>query len=45
MSETAALDRMLDFELETQLACFKSEDAREGLDAFFAKRLPHFHGR
>jgi len=45
LSERSTLDRMLDYELETQLACFKSEDAREGLDAFFAKRTPHFHGR
>ena len=45
LSEGSTLDRMLDYELEAQLACFKSEDAREGLDAFFAKRTPHFHGR
>jgi 2-(1,2-epoxy-1,2-dihydrophenyl)acetyl-CoA isomerase len=45
LSERSTLDRMLDYELQAQLACFKSEDAREGLDAFFAKRLPHFHGR
>ncbi|MEK7667220.1 MAG: enoyl-CoA hydratase-related protein [Gemmatimonadota bacterium] len=45
LSERATLDEMLDYELEAQLACFRSEDAREGLDAFFAKRTPHFHGR
>ena len=45
LSERSTLDEMLDFELEAQLACFKSDDAREGLDAFFAKRTPHFHGR
>jgi 2-(1,2-epoxy-1,2-dihydrophenyl)acetyl-CoA isomerase len=45
LSERSTLERMLDYELETQLACFKSDDAREGLDAFFAKRTPHFHGR
>ena len=45
LSERSTLERMLDYELAAQLACFKSEDAREGLDAFFAKRTPHFHGR
>lgn len=45
LSERATLDEMLDYELEAQLACFRSEDAHEGLDAFFAKRTPHFHGR
>jgi 2-(1,2-epoxy-1,2-dihydrophenyl)acetyl-CoA isomerase len=45
LSERATLERMLDFELESQLACFQSEDAREGLEAHFAKRTPHFHGR
>ncbi len=45
MSDYVSLDEMIDLELAAQLACLKSEDAREGLDAFFAKRAPHFHGR
>jgi len=45
MSDYVSLDEMIDLELAAQLACLKSEDAREGLDAFFAKRAPRFHGR
>jgi len=45
LSEHASLDQMIDLELDAQLACLRSEDAREGLDAFFAKRMPHFRGR
>ncbi len=44
-SDFVSLDEMIDLELAAQLACLKSEDAREGLDALFAKRAPHFHGR
>jgi len=45
LSEHSSLDQMIALELEAQLVCLRSEDAREGLDAFFAKRSPHFHGR
>lgn len=45
MSDFVSLDEMIDLELAAQLACLKSDDAREGLDAFFAKRPPRFQGR
>ena len=42
----ASLDRslseMLDYELEAQLACFRTADAREGIRAFVEKRTPTF---
>ncbi len=44
-SERATLDEMLDYELEAQIACFRSADGKEGLAAFFEKRSPHFIGR
>jgi 2-(1,2-epoxy-1,2-dihydrophenyl)acetyl-CoA isomerase len=44
-SAAATLDAMLDAELEAQLACFATDDFREGLAAFLAKREPHFTGR
>jgi len=36
---------MLTYELESQLACFASQDFSEGLAAFLGKREPHFTGR
>jgi len=45
LSERATLDEMLDYELDAQLACFRSADGREGIAAFFEKRTPHFTGR
>ena len=44
-SERATMDEMLDYELEAQIACFKSADGKEGIAAFFEKRTPHFTGR
>ncbi len=45
LSERATLDEMLDYELDAQLACFRSADGHEGIAAFFEKRSPHFTGR
>lgn len=45
LSERATLEEMLDYELDAQLACFKSADGKEGIAAFFEKRAPHFTGR
>lgn len=44
-SEEQQLGAMLDMELAHQVACFESEDAREGLQAFLEKRQPRFRGR
>ncbi|HUF89833.1 MAG TPA: enoyl-CoA hydratase-related protein [Gemmatimonadota bacterium] len=38
------LEGMLAIELENQLACFESEDARRGLFAFNSKDTPRFEG-
>lgn len=39
-----SLAEMLDLELDHQIRCFQSRDAREGLQAFLEKRRPTFHG-
>jgi 2-(1,2-epoxy-1,2-dihydrophenyl)acetyl-CoA isomerase len=43
-SASENLDAMLDMELDHQLRCFRSDDAREGLLAFLDKRAPQFRG-
>lgn len=44
-SESRSLIEMLDLELEHQLRCFSSRDAREGFAAFLEKRTPSFQGK
>ena len=44
-TEQATLDAMLDYELEAQLRCFRSQDMKEGLRAFLEKRAPKFTGQ
>ena len=41
----ASLREMLDFEMEAQLQCGRSADAREGIEAFVEKREPRFGRR
>ncbi|MGB9181164.1 MAG: enoyl-CoA hydratase [Pyrinomonadaceae bacterium] len=45
MSDKEELERMLQYETESQLLCFQSRDGREGLRAFLEKRAPRFQGR
>ncbi len=44
-SDGRTLDEMLDMELDHQLRCFESRDAKEGLEAFLERRAPTFQGR
>lgn len=44
-SADATLDAQLELEAKLQAECGQSEDFREGVAAFIAKRPPQFHGR
>jgi 2-(1,2-epoxy-1,2-dihydrophenyl)acetyl-CoA isomerase len=44
-SEISNLESMLELEAQYQDIAGRTEDFREGLDAFVAKRRPHFKGR
>jgi 2-(1,2-epoxy-1,2-dihydrophenyl)acetyl-CoA isomerase len=45
LAERGSFQDVLDFEEKAQLACFATEDAREGIRAFLEKRRPAFKGR
>jgi 2-(1,2-epoxy-1,2-dihydrophenyl)acetyl-CoA isomerase len=45
LAEGASLDEVLEFEERAQLACFATEDRREGIRAFLEKRRPVFKGK
>lgn len=43
-SLSSSLEEMLDVEVEAQVECFRSPEAREGIRAFLEKRDPDFRG-
>jgi 2-(1,2-epoxy-1,2-dihydrophenyl)acetyl-CoA isomerase len=45
LSLNSSFEEMLNYETEAQRACFKSEDALEGVRAFIEKREPRFSTR
>jgi 2-(1,2-epoxy-1,2-dihydrophenyl)acetyl-CoA isomerase len=44
MSQASDIEEMMRYEIEAQLRCFDSRDAREGIRAFLEKRAPKFEG-
>ena len=44
-AETNTLDAQLDLERDYQRLAGRSDDYREGVSAFMAKRTPHFTGK
>jgi enoyl-CoA hydratase/carnithine racemase len=44
-SEEKKLAAALDNEVQEQIRCYLSEDSKEGIRAFFEKRLPKFQGK
>jgi 2-(1,2-epoxy-1,2-dihydrophenyl)acetyl-CoA isomerase len=44
-SEEKKLAAALDNEVREQIRCYLSDDCKEGIRAFFEKRLPKFHGK
>ena len=44
-SHKLELEKALDNEIEQQLKCFRSQDCREGINAFLEKRPPKFHSK
>jgi len=45
LAEGGSLQEVLDFEERAQLACFATDDRREGIRAFLEKRPPVFKGK
>jgi len=45
LAEGGSLEEVLNFEERAQLACFATEDRREGIRAFLEKRRPVFKGK
>ncbi len=44
-NEAEGLAAAIDFEHRAQMDCIRSDDAREGIGAFLARRAPRFQGR